>query len=237
MNSTPISTDRAVPGRTRSPRTNVGELIADALRREIVALRMRPGETLDKGELAERFGVSRFPVSEALNQLRTEGLVEIRPQSGSCVSHIRLSDMEQDLLMRRALEAEIVERLALLDDPRVVEDLKRNLRYQRTAIEADDSDGFHELDLAFHDALAAALSYPRLRATVEKLRLSLDRARRLVGSTRRLTATLREHEAIVDGLEQRDAQLARRAMTAHIDTTTEELRAYAARNAEIFARG
>lgn len=233
----PNSTIRTRAPQTRASRTNVGELIANALRREIVALRLRPGETLDKGELALRFGVSRYPISEALNQLRSEGLVDIRPQSGSCVSHIRLADMEEDLLMRRALEAEIVARLAVRKDAGLLDDLHRNLRYQRTAIEADDSDGFHELDLAFHDALANALSYPRLRGTVEKLRLSLDRARRVVGSTRRLTATLREHEAIVAGLECGDPDIARHAMTAHIDTVTGELRDYAARHREIFANG
>lgn len=233
----PNSAPPAAVSRRRSSRTHVGELIADALRREIVSLRLRPGETLDKGELALRFGVSRYPVSEALNQLRSEGLVDIRPQSGSCVSHIRLADMEEDLLMRRALEAEIVARLAVQKDAGLLDDLHRNLRYQRTAIEADDGGGFHELDLAFHDALANALSYPRLRGTVEKLRLSLDRARRVIGSTKRLTATLREHEAVVAGLECGDPEIARRAMTAHIDTVTGELRDYAARHPEIFANG
>ena len=71
---------------------------------------------LDKATLTTRFGVSRFPVAEALNRLKAEGLVDIRPQSGSTVSLIRLADVRENMFLRRALEAETAALLAERDD-------------------------------------------------------------------------------------------------------------------------
>lgn len=71
-------------------RGNVTVYVTDALRQAIVTLDLRPGEIIDKGAICERLGVSRFPVSEALARLQTEGLVDISPSAArpyrSCAS-------------------------------------------------------------------------------------------------------------------------------------------------------
>ena len=96
----------------RSPTGGATDRIVGALREAIVTLELQPGSPLDKSALAARFGVSRFPVAEALNRLKDEGLVDIRPQSGSTVSLIRLADIRENMFLRRALEAETVALLA-----------------------------------------------------------------------------------------------------------------------------
>ena len=75
---------------TAPQRGNVTQSVTDQLRTAIVTLELKPGETLDKGAICERLGVSRFPVSEALARLQAEGLVEIMPQRGSLVSRVRI---------------------------------------------------------------------------------------------------------------------------------------------------
>ncbi|WP_274425935.1 GntR family transcriptional regulator [Chelativorans sp. YIM 93263] len=226
-----IDISPARPGR----RTGATEHIANALRQAIVHLELRPGAPLDKAELTARFGVSRFPISEALNRLKSEGLVDIRPQSGSSVSLIRLADAQENLFMRRALEAEVADVLARRSDPALIAELRRNLRYQKAAMDAGDREGFHELDLAMHDLMVSALSYPRLRAICESVRLSLDRARRLLSSPRRHAVTYEEHVVIIDALEAGEPERARAAIAAHIDAVLAELHSFAEIHPDVFA--
>jgi DNA-binding GntR family transcriptional regulator len=211
------------------------ERVADALREAIVSLELAPGSVLDKAQLTARFGVSRFPVAEALNRLKAEGLVDIKPQSGSTVSLIRLADAHENMFLRRALESESVARLASLRNPALLADLDRSLRYQKAAMEADDRPGFHELDLAFHDMLIAAVGYRRVRAIVESARLMLDRARRLLISPRRHAETFTEHRAIVEAIRAGDPDAARAAMAAHIDSVMAELETFSTTHPQVFA--
>jgi len=211
------------------------ERIVDALREAIVTLEIPPGATLDKVELAARFGVSRFPVSEAFNRRKAEGLVEIRPQSGSTVSLIRLSDVRENMFLRRALEGETMALLAARRDPELLVEVERSLRYQKSAMEAGDRPGFHRLDLEFHDLLVSAAGFPRVRATVEKARLALDRVRRLLGTPRRHALTFAEHSVIVEALRKGDVDAARTAMAAHIDSVMNELEAFSVEHPEVFA--
>ncbi len=211
------------------------ERVTEALREAIVTLELRPGQAIDKEGLMERFGVSRFPIAEALKRLGEEKLVDVRPQSGSSVSFIRLADAHENLFLRRALEAEMVEALCRRDNAALIADLRRNLRYQKAAVDAEDRIGFHPLDLAFHDLLIDGVRYPRIRIIVEHARLALDRVRRLLESPRRHALTYEEHVAIVDAIEARDAVRARRAMVGHIDAVMAELQDFHARNPEVFS--
>lgn len=222
-------------GAVGGPRGGATERIVEALREAIVTLELTPGVVLDKAELAARFGVSRFPVSEALNRLKAEGLVEIRPQSGSTVSLIRLSDVRENMFLRRALEGETMALLAARRDHDLLVEVERNLRYQKAAMDAGDRPGFHRLDLEFHDLLVSAVGFPRVRATVEKARLALDRVRLLLGSPRRHVLTFAEHSAIFDALRAGDADAARAAMAAHIDSVMNELDAFSVEHPEVFA--
>src|SRR5262245_16544790 len=112
--------------------------VVDALREAIVSLELEPGTMLDKAALCERLGVSRFPISEALSRLQSEGLVEIQPQKGTIVSLIRLSDARENMFVRRSLETEAVRQLAGSISDDTLTALRRNLRYQKTAVDAGD---------------------------------------------------------------------------------------------------
>lgn len=222
------------PEKTPNRRGATDEVV-DALREAIVTLELPPGAALEKAALTRRFGVSRFPISEALNRLKAEGLVDIRPQSGSRVSLVRLTDGLESLFLRRALESEVVETLCARGDTGLIAELRRNMRYQKAAVEADDRPGFYRLDIEFHDMLVAAVGYPRVRATVERARQGLDRVRRLLGNPRRHVVTYGEHQRIIDALEAGDPAAGRAAMTAHIDAVLEELQAFAQSHPEVFS--
>jgi DNA-binding GntR family transcriptional regulator len=218
-------------------RGNVTVYVTDALRQAIVTLDLKPGEVIDKGAICERLGVSRFPVSEALARLQAEGLVDILPQRGSTVSLVRIADVLEYMLIRKALEAEAVRVVTGNHSEELTETLRRNMSYQRAAVEIDDQMGFHERDLEFHDIIFGDIRFTKVKAVIENTRANLDRARRLILTPRRLEVTIAEHQKVLDGIISGDAQQAAAAMRAHIDSVMAELIAFARDNAQLFADG
>lgn len=218
-------------------RGNVTAQVTDLLRQAIVTLDLQPGTTLDKGAICERLGVSRFPVSEALSRLQAEGLVDILPQRGSIVSLVKISDVLEHMLIRKALEAEAVRLVTARRSALLLPALERSLHDQKLAVERDDRRGFHQHDLEFHAAIFDDLQFSRLRTVIEQTRANLDRARRLILSPRRLGDTLAEHQAILDGIAGNDAAHATAAMRAHIDSVISELTTFATHYPDLFADG
>lgn len=218
-------------------RGNVTVYVTDTLRQAIVTLALRPGEVIDKGAICERLGVSRFPVSEALARLQAEGLVDILPQRGSTVSLVRIADVLEYMLIRKALEAEAVRVVTGNHSPELFDSLNRNMSYQRAAAEIDDQQGFHERDLEFHDIIFGDMRFTRVKAVIEGTRANLDRARRMILTPRRLEVTMGEHRSILDGIIAGDATRAAAAMRAHIDSVMAELIEFARDNPHLFADG
>ncbi len=218
-------------------RGNVTMFVTEALRRAIVTLALKPGEVLDKGAICARLGVSRFPVSEALARLQAEGLVDILPQRGSIVSRVRIADVVEYMLIRKALESEAVRALTGNHRPELIATLKANMNQQRAAAEVDDRAGFHERDLEFHDILFNAMGFAKLKAVIEAARANLDRGRRLILDPRRLTHSLNEHQQVLDCIEAGDGAGAALAMRTHIDSVTQELLVFARQHPALFADG
>ncbi|MDP1730833.1 MAG: GntR family transcriptional regulator [Devosia sp.] len=218
-------------------RGNVTVYVTDALRQAIVTLDLKPGEVIDKSAICQRLGVSRFPVSEALARLQAEGLVDILPQRGSTVSLVRIADVLEYMLIRKALEAEAVRVVTGNHSPELAETLQRNMSYQHAAVNIDDQQGFHERDLEFHDIIFGDMRFTKVRGVIENTRANLDRARRLILTPRRLEVTISEHQAILDGIVSGDGQRAAVAMRTHIDSVMVELLAFAHDNTALFADG
>ena len=88
-------------------------MILDVLRREIVEMRLRPGQQLVERELIERIGVSRTTIREALRQLAAEGLVTTIPQKGAIVAAPSAKQAAELYEVRALLEAAIAKEFAL----------------------------------------------------------------------------------------------------------------------------
>ena len=205
------------------------------LREAIVHLELAPGAPLDKPALAQRLGVSLYPVGEAINRLAAEGLVEVAPQSGSRVALIRIADVRENMFLRRALECEAIRTLTKTWSHDNVAAMLRNLRYQQAAIDGGDREGFHGLDLRFHAILLDGLGYGRVREAAETARLGLERVRRLLNTRRRQEITLAEHYDIVEALAKRETTRAAAAMERHLTAVMAELESLAAQQPQLFA--
>jgi len=191
-------------------RRSLSEQAYAALLDEIVRGRLAPGERLRDAELAERFGVSRTPVREALRRLVDEGLVEVAPSAATRVAPVDVDGAADAFPVVAALHGLAtrlgVPALTARDDRRMAEaDAARTRALERgdvlRAIAADDR---------FHGVLVERSANAELDRTLRRLmpkvrRLDLLHFRELADH-RRTTA----HAAILDACARRDAAEAAR---------------------------
>jgi len=219
--------ERSRPQREPPGRLSKADQIYLALKHAIISGELLPAASIDKNELCARFGVSRLPVTTAVNRLAYEGLVLIEPQRGSYVAKIQLDDVVQWMTARRAIEVEITEEAARRASAASIEELGRNLRYQQAALEGNGLAGFMQIDVAFHRLLVECLQAWRLGEILDGLRSHLDRVRRLLlPEPGRMGSTLAEHRAIADAIAARRAKAAGQAMHGHLDAVLDRLIAF-----------
>lgn len=101
-----------VPHLTGNDRAASNQRVQDAIRRDIIFGVLVPGTRITEAVLAQRYGISRVPVREALHALEAEGFVHSKPYAGSTVSAIPVDDAEDLFAVREALEAATARRAA-----------------------------------------------------------------------------------------------------------------------------
>lgn len=197
--------------------------LAEALRELIVAVELVPGTVLPRAELAEHYGVSQTPIRDALIRLGDEGLVDIFPQHATVVSRIDVVSAQQAHFLRRALEQEIVRKLAAADEALtgpLVKRLRAAIRRQTEALAPHDYHDFAEADRAFHRELYLAAEVGPLWDLVRSRSGHIDRLRSLhLPAQGKAQAVLRDHAAIVAAIEAHDPALAEHALRDHLSGT------------------
>ena len=196
---------------------NRSRRLCDALEEEIVYGKLAPGARLDEVSLAGRFGVSRTPIREALLQLASSGMVELRPRRGAVVAEVgphRLYEMIETM-------AELEASCARLAARRMSEEERQAFRKMheasRAAAEKRSSETYFERNEKFHQALFDGSQNEFLANQARALQRRLRPFRRLqlrVG--RRITDSFREHENIVKAVLAGDAERAAEAVRAHV---------------------
>ena len=201
------------------------EAVFNTLLASIVRVDRKPGEALLKDEIAKELGVSRQPVTDAINRLAALGLVTVIPQVNSFVSRISAADVLESAFVRSAIEAQVVHELASRPRKAVVATLRDQLAEQVKLVAAGDIDGFHEADDAFHRLLAEQAGKPGVWNHTAAARLHLVRVRRL-GLPRpgRLAISYAEHSMVVDEIEAGRPRRAANIIAKHIRYNEGELR-------------
>ena len=167
-----------------------------ALRDRIVALELAPGSALPEKEFAESFGVSRTPVREALLRLAEEQLVDIYPQSGTFVAPIRVSVVQDAMVIRNALERFAAGAAAARAGVADIAALDQNLARQRSAAALQDIEAFHAADEAMHQLIADIAGHPNIWRVVKREKANVDRVRLLsLHFAGRFETVIAEHAA------------------------------------------
>jgi DNA-binding GntR family transcriptional regulator len=199
----------------RRPPTAQEAVLAE-LRRAIITGELRPGEQVLQDALAERFGVSRVPLREALKILEGEGQVIYRPHRGYFVAQLDLDDLREVYRIRDLLESEAV-RVAVpqISDDEIA-DLARALQDVERAAASGDVATMTEANRRFHFGLIEAARMPRLSRLVRVLWDATDVYRSLYYSEGgHRDAVHDEHRAVLEAVRTGDAARAETLLRAH----------------------
>jgi DNA-binding GntR family transcriptional regulator len=206
--------------------TQLRHLIAERLRAAILANAFKPGDWLRQEQLAQQFGVSQTPVREALQDLVGEGVVERVPYRGIRVIEFTLTDL-RDLYACRAFMEGIAARYAAQHiTPQEIAALKRLVDEMATAFARKKWNEYRELNRQFHQGIYATSRHPFLTRTLNQLWTAYPTMllSNFPGPIRkRRTLNTREHLAIINALETRDATRAERLIRAHIEESVRRI--------------
>jgi DNA-binding GntR family transcriptional regulator len=209
--------------------------VTRALRQAIVSMRISPGEMLSEQDLAQRFGVSRSPVREALIKLSEAGLVRVLPQRGTQVVKISRTAVEDARFIRLAVECAVVREAALKASPVMLAELNASLTRQRRAQRATSSDDFMTLDEEFHRLLAETAGRPAAWRMIEDVKPQMDRVRYLdVKQATPRHTIVAQHATIVDAIKAGDPVGAEKAMHQHLSEILRSLPELAAKHPDLF---
>ena len=189
--------------------------VRDAIRQLVIGGELRPGDRLVERRLAERLGVSRVPVREALRQLVHEGFAEERTTGGMAVRHLGAGEVETLFEVRAALEELVCRRL--VEGPAEALDEAADLVDRaRAAVRRGDTREAVALNAAFHAALVAAAGSGVLTAVMEPV---AGRMQWLLSQHDDVASIVAEHGQILRALRERDLSEALRLTAEHLVTS------------------
>lgn len=193
------------------------QVLRDALEDDIVRGLLKPGERLDEGGLTQRFGVSRTPIREALQQLAAIGLVEMIPKRGAFVARVGLPQLVEMFEVMAELEGMCARLAARRITQPETEALRRALEACQQAAEHGDSDAYYYENESFHDCIYRASHNGFLVQQTRQLQTRLKPYRRLQLRVRnRVNRSLEEHRDIVDAIIAGDESRAEASIEQHI---------------------
>ncbi len=203
-----------MPQPLKRPRSLAAQVYQE-LKRDIILCVLRPGQEVFEGQLAERYGVSKTPIREALNTLRQEAYVQVAPRRGYMITPVSIQDVQHVFHVRLLLEPSAAELAAQrVTGPQLAE--LRRLAMPRGSGHGDA----HAANRSFHLAVAEASGNPRLAAFIGKLLEEVERLYHLgLDFGQDHPAHADSHLALVEALMEGDHHLARDIMSEAVQTS------------------
>ncbi len=192
-------------------------LVHRELERLILAGGLAPGAKLNEALLAEKLGVSRGPVREAIRILEESGLVRQEKNRGAFVRDIALDEAVEIFDLRAILEEAVGRHLAASISAVQIKTLRSLVEQMERLLKLGDADEYHLLNLAFHDRLVEFTGNRKLIAVYRRLINELSLFRRLsLSDSRQLPVSAAEHRAILKAIAAGDPQAAGSALSLHV---------------------
>jgi len=198
------------------------QAVVERIKGAIESGALRAGSAIGQQELADRLGVSRQPIRQALPLLIAEGWIQSLPNRRLLVRELATEEVDEIFAVRRLLEP--VALAASIE--RATPSMLRRVKFALTEYEeADTPAELESADVAFHDALYSCCENTVLLRLIEQLRRSLKRVYELkpTGSALRNKA-IAEHRKLAALCEQGDARAASAALLAHLDAAQTAMR-------------
>jgi len=196
---------------------NLGLAIRDQIEEEMLNGGYSPGELLDEKALAQRYGVSRTPVREAIQLLETQGLVYRVPREGAFVAKLSTKDLLALLELLAYQEGLCAMLAARRLSPQGLESLRELVQRCDAAAQEEDVQRYARENLAFHEVLYASCRNEFLTREVRNLRRRSQLYRRNnFHQAGRMAESSADHRRILQAIESQDEMAAFHAAVDHI---------------------
>lgn len=200
------------------------DVVFQTLRQAILRGELQPGERLMEIHLADKLGVSRTPIREAIRKLELEGLVLMIPRKGAEVAEITEKSLRDVLEVRGSLEELAVELACERITEEQLEELKHCASGFETALKDGDITEYAEADVKFHDVIYHATENVKLIQLLYNFREQMYRYRvEYLKRTEVHQSLLDEHQRIIDSIGKRDKEAAKQAIRNHVDNQVEKV--------------
>ena len=194
------------------------DVVFNTLRMAILKGELKPGERLMEIQLANRLGVSRTPIREAIRKLELEGLVLMIPRKGAEVAKITVKNLRDVLEVRRALEELAVQIASDNITEEEINALKKAAKDFERTVKGNNLTEITEADVNFHEIIYLATQNQRLIQILGNLREQMYRYRaEYLKDSKTHKKLIEEHDNIIAALEVHDKDSAVEAICIHID--------------------
>ena len=200
------------------------DVVFNTLRQAILTGELKPGERLMEIHLANKLGVSRTPIREAIRKLELEGLVTMIPRRGAEVAQITGKSLQDVLEVRRSLDALCAELACERISDEEVAELEAACQAFEEATATKDTRTIAAADVALHDIIVKATGNKRLVQLVNNLAEQMYRYRFEYIKDFTMHGTLiEEHRIIFEAIRNKDKATAAKAAITHIDNQMEAI--------------
>jgi DNA-binding GntR family transcriptional regulator len=195
---------------------HVYELLLD----DLITWRLKPGDIVAEGRLAESFGTSRTPVRESLRTLTEEGFLKVIPRTGYIVVPVTAADVHEVSYMRLVLEPEAAGLAVGALSPEEAEELATRTRALPLSLEDNvvlSPRQVYDYNTYFHLSIARASGNRRLAAAIERLLKEEARVMYHDRTVKDPDHVVEEHLALLDTIRSGEPEVARAAMRQHVE--------------------
>jgi DNA-binding GntR family transcriptional regulator len=191
--------------------------VAERLRELIRAGELEPRARVNELELAERFGISRTPLREAIKILATEGLLDLLPNRGARVASISMEEIDEMIEVVAGLEATAADLACRSISDQEVAAIEEKHRAMVDAWTREDHITYFTLNREIHEAIMQASRNATLQGIYTNLSGRIQRARYAAHKTpAQWERAVREHERMIELLKKRDGEALSAVVREHI---------------------
>lgn len=201
----------------------IGGQVYNLLRLKIILDQLPPGTQINEQDIGRWLGVSRTPVREAYQRLMNDGLVITQPKVGSIVAPIDDDRVKEGIIIRRALEREVIKLICQGEND--LARLEPSLALQKVAISQGDHIEFFKQDEQFHKLLADIAGLPSAWRLAQSVKAHTDRTRiRMTGNMpSRIGQAHDEHLELIKALKAKNIDKAQIMISNHINSVFDAL--------------
>ncbi len=200
--------------------------VTNAIRDAIVTGEYEPGKKLSESALSQYYKVSRTPIREAFKQLEREGLVEIIPRVGTCVTKPTEKELIELFRVKEVLEGLAAGLLAEVGDAETIKQLAESVDMMREAVSTNNHKLYVEANNIFHRVILDGSDNSKLVYLLNILLNQIPYNRYVFLSIEvpnRLEKSLEEHEKVLKAIQAGDKELAEKRMREHVSASGQQL--------------